>query len=560
MVRLFFLCGLLALIGADTPIIQPAQWPPATHGDAGDLLHIIDDIRQEAALKLDQAKRGEQGQYMTPAATAELLASMFDDLSGDISLLDAGAGVGSLTAAFLQRVIREGHVKKIIATTYETDQVLLNDLHDSVTLFARMAAEQHIQWHSNVVPSDFIASAVNQLLARSVDATPITRYNKAILNPPYFKIGSQSRQRKLLQQVGIETGNLYSAFVALAIKLLEPGGELVAITPRSFCNGPYFKGFRDVLLDETALRKIRIFDSRTKAFKSDKVLQENVIFHLVKGAPQGDVEISSSSCAEEPNPIIRIAPFHEVVNPANPERFIHIVTSEQEADIAVKISGLPCSLSDLSLEVSTGKVVDFRTRDNLRMAPEADTVPLIYPTHLKNGSVLWPISGGKKPNALVNNSETRKLMVPNGTYILTKRLTAKEEKRRIVAALYEPSVADVDVVGFDNKTNYFHAQGKPLQNDIARGLWLFLNSTIVDQYFRQFNGHTQVNATDLRSLRYPTVEQLQALGLKAKGSALPVQEDIDALVSAVFSDVDKRAPRLVICTQSQRAGFLQPVS
>ena len=548
MVRLFFLCGLVALMGADTPIIQPDQWPPATYGDAGDLLHIIDDIRQEVALKLDQAKRGEQGQYMTPTATAELLASMFDDLSGDISLLDAGAGVGSLTAAFLQRVIREGHVKKIIATTYETDQILLNNLHDSVTLFARMAAEQHIQWHSNVAPSDFIAGAVNQLLATSVDVTPIARYNKAILNPPYFKIGSQSHQRKLLQQVGIETGNLYSAFVALAIKLLEPGGELVAITPRSFCNGPYFKGFRDVLLDETALRKIRIFDSRTKAFKSDKVLQENVIFHLVKGATQGDVEISSSSCAEDPNPITRIAPFHEVVNPANPERFIHIVTSEQEADIAVKVSGLPCSLSDLGLEASTGKVVDFRTRDNLRMVPEAHTVPLIYPTHLKNGSVLWPINGGKKPNALLNNSETRRLMVPNGTYILTKRLTAKEEKRRIVAALYEPYVADVDVVGFDNKTNYFHAHGKPLQNDIARGLWLFLNSTIVDQYFRQFNGHTQVNATDLRSLRYPTVEQLQALGLKAKGSALPVQEDIDALVSTVFSSTDKRAPRLVVCS------------
>ncbi len=534
MFPLFILYSLVTLTGADNRIIQPNQWPPATHGDTRDLLHIIDDIRQEAALKLDQTRRSEQGQYMTPAATAELLASLFDDLSGDISLLDAGAGVGSLTAALLQRAIREGGVKKIIATGYETDQVLLNKLHDSMALFAKAAGEHHIQWHSNILSSDFIASAVNQLQATSVDATPITRYNKAILNPPYFKISSQSHHRKLLQRVGIETGNLYSAFVALAIKLLEPGGELVAITPRSFCNGPYFKGFRDILLDETALRKIRVFDSRTKAFKSDKVLQENVIFHLVKGGSQGDVEISSSSCAEDPNPVTRVAPFHEVVNPANPERFIHIVTTEQEADIAVKVSGLPCSLPDLGLEVSTGKVVDFRTRNNLRMEPEAHTVPLIYPAHLKNGSVLWPITGGKKPNALINNSETTKLMVPNGTYILTKRLTAKEEKRRLVASLFEPSIADVNVVGFDNKTNYFHAQGKPLDTDIARGLWLFLNSTIVDQYFRQFNGHTQVNATDLRSLRYPTVEQLQALGLKTQGNTLPSQEDIDALVSAIF--------------------------
>ena len=529
-----FLYSLATLVNADNRVSQSEPLRPAKYGDSKNLLHIIDDIRQQAALKLDQAKRSEQGQYMTPAPTAELLASMFDDLSGDISLLDAGAGVGSLTAAFLQRVIREGNVKKITATGYETDKVLIDNLHDSMAMFAKAAGEQHIQWHSNIIPTDFIESAINQLQAISVDATPITRYNKAILNPPYFKIGSKSRNRKLLQQAGIETGNLYSAFVALAIKLLEPGGELVAITPRSFCNGPYFKGFREILLGETALKKIRIFNSRTKAFKGDKVLQENVIFHLVKGEPQGDVEISSSSCAEDPDPIIRIAPFHEVVNPNNPERFIHIVTSEQEADIAVKVGGLPCSLPDLGLNVSTGKVVDFRTRDNLRMEPDAHSVPLIYPMHLKNGSVLWPVNSTKKPNALLNNRDTAQLMVPNGTYILTKRLTAKEEKRRIVAALYEASVADVEVVGFENKTNYFHALGKPLQDDVARGLWLFLNSTIVDQYFRQFNGHTQVNATDLRNLRYPSSEQLKVLGHKVKGSMLPSQEDIDKLVSAIF--------------------------
>jgi len=40
---------------------------------------------------------------------------------------------------------------------------------------------------------------------------------------------------------------------------------------------------------------------------------------------------------------------------------------------------------------------------------------------------------------------------------------------------------------------------------------VFLNSTLVDQYFRQFSGHTQVNAADLRRLRYPSTEQLSRL-------------------------------------------------
>lgn len=520
-----FLLTQMSFVHADMRTTSLENVLSTGNGDFSVLLHIIDDIRQQTTLRLDQDKRSEQGQYMTPAATAELLAAMFDDFSGDISLLDAGAGVGSLTAAFVQRAVREGDTNKITATAFEIDQLLVENLHHSFSLFKDVANQHHIEWHGHIILSDFIEQAVSQLLAISADATPITRYNKAILNPPYFKIGSTSKHRKLLQKVGIETGNLYSAFVALAIKLLEPGGELVAITPRSFCNGPYFKGFRDVLFEETALKKIRVFNSRTKAFKGDKVLQENVIFHLVKGAQQGDVEISSSSCAEDSNPAIRLSPFHEVVNPANPERFIHIVTTDHEADVAVKIGGLPCSLADLGLEVSTGKVVDFRTRENLRMDPDSQTVPLIYPMHLKQGTVVWPIAGAKKPNALLNNSETAKLMVPNGTYVLTKRLTSKEEKRRIVASLYQASGVDVEVVGFENKTNYFHALGQPLPDDVASGLWIFLNSTLVDQYFRQFNGHTQVNATDLRSLRYPSKQQLRRLGQVQE--SLPAQTEID---------------------------------
>src|SRR5205823_1149834 len=45
-------------------------------------------------------------------------------------------------------------------------------------------------------------------------------------------------------------------------------------------------------------------------------------------------------------------------------------------------------------------------------------------------------------------------------------------------------------------------------------------------YFRQFNGHTQVNATDLRSLRYPTAEQLEQLGARI-ANTFPEQDELD---------------------------------
>ncbi|MDN3611839.1 Eco57I restriction-modification methylase domain-containing protein [Vibrio ostreicida] len=484
----------------------------------------VDEIRETANGLLDVNLKGKLGQFMSSSAVSNLLASMFDDMSGDIRLLDAGAGVGSLSAAFTSKAAQTA--RSIHSTCYEIDEVMVSHLEQTLTHCLELSSRSNIGWEKEVIQEDFIRSAVEQI--QSENFVPI--YNKAILNPPYLKISAKGPERSQIRKIGFETGNLYSAFVGLAIKLLEEGGELVAITPRSFCNGPYFNDFRKLILDECSLNKIHVFNSRKSAFKTDKVLQENVIFHLKKGVQQVEiVQVASSSCAEDPNPEIFEVPFSDVANPNNPDRFIHIITNEEEQNVAHTAGGLPCSLEDLGIQASTGRVVDFRTRENLVQDVCENSVPLIFPQHLKQGEIHWPLEDSKKPNSLLNNVDTEKLMVPNGTYVLTRRLTAKEEKRRIAASLYTAEVADVPVVGFENKTNYFHSNNQPLEHDFAKGLWIFLNSTLVDQYFRQMNGHTQVNATDLRTLRYPTHEQLVELAAQYEGINLE-QDRVDELV------------------------------
>ena len=86
--------------------------------------------------------------------------------------------------------------------------------------------------------------------------------------------------RKSLKNVGIETVNLYSAFIALALKSLKKKGELVAIIPRSFCNGTYYQPFSEMILNESSIEHIHIFDSRTNAFSDNQVLQENIIIQM----------------------------------------------------------------------------------------------------------------------------------------------------------------------------------------------------------------------------------------------------------------------------------------
>jgi adenine-specific DNA-methyltransferase len=86
-------------------------------------------------------------------------------------------------------------------------------------------------------------------------------------------------------------------------------------------------------------------------------------------------------------------------------------------------------------------------------------------------------------------------------------------------------------IAFENHLNVFHANGRGFDRDFAHGLCVWLNSTAVDQCFRTFSGHTQVNATDLRSMRYPSQDQLQRLGAALDGD-WPDQAGIDALVTA----------------------------
>jgi adenine-specific DNA-methyltransferase len=52
---------------------------------------------------------------------------------------------------------------------------------------------------------------------------------------------------------------------------------------------------------------------------------------------------------------------------------------------------------------------------------------------------------------------------------------------------------------------------------------------MVDRHFRQFSGHTQVNATDLRSLRYPHLNTLEKIA-DLLGERINDQAAIDVLV------------------------------
>lgn len=479
---------------------------------------------------MDPKKRGALGQYFTSDRVSMFMASLFTDVTGEIHLLDPGCGSGSLTAAFADRVLTEAKATKFSAIGYDVEGAVTPFIEDTYKHIIRELEQRGIDSKTEFRRDDY-------LLETSFFSHP-EEFSHCILNPPYKKISSSSEHRKALRQFNIETVNLYSGFLAKAILQTKSGGEIVAIIPRSFCNGPYYQSFRELILKETAIIQIHIFESRTDAFSDDKVLQENVILHLKRHHEQGEVIISSSPNSDfeldESSGTVtatdftqRRVPFDSIVKPSDRQKFFHIAADPRDQKIIDALSRFTCTLEDLELNVSTGPVVDFRLKDQLRPYTELNAVPLLYPKNIRTGIVDFPVKD-KKADRIAIDEKSRPWLWKNSAYfVLVRRFSSKEEKRRIVAALYDGSL-DGDFIGFENKLNVFHFNKSGIDGLVAKGLVIYLNSSLLDKYYRIFGGHTQVNASDLKAIHYPSRDFLSELGQSWTQDITSSQESIDS--------------------------------
>jgi adenine-specific DNA-methyltransferase len=527
-------------------------------GRAAALLDRIDLQRLDVSARLaaDKNKRARLGQFFTPEPIAQFMASLFafPRMPTSLRLLDAGAGNGMLTAAFVAELCsgRRTRPRTIVATVWELDDELIPSLKDTLRLCETVCERSGVRFEVDIRQGDFILEAADMLGGNRLFASAAPRFEAAILNPPYRKLRTDSIERARLRSAGIETSNLYAAFVWLAMELLADHGEMVAITPRSYMNGSYFRPLRRALLGSMSFRRVHVYDTRDTAFSGDEVLQENVIIHAAKGGETMPIVISTSHGPNDEGMSSRTLNPVEFVLPDDRDSIMHVVPDDTEAQIGERMRGLPHFLTDLDIEVSTGRVVDFRVRDRLREEAANGEVPLIFPRHISEGFVMWPREVRSKPNAIHVRGEDDPDILPAGWYVLVKRFSAKEEKRRVVAAICDPGSLPKTGIGFDNKLNVFHRRGRGLPSALAKGLALFLNSTVVDAYFRQFSGHTQVNARDLRSLRYPDSDTLERLG-RHVNSRMPTTEEINRILSEEIPTMSEGDDPIAVKTRVEAA-------
>lgn len=156
-------------------------------------------------------RQEELGQFLTASSVADFMASMFGSLPRTVRLLDAGAGAGSLTAAFVSGLCeKKESVRAIEATLYELDPEILDSLSATMQECHRRCSEAGIRFAFTIHSADFIQEMSARLACDLFGSLP-PDFAAAIANPPYRKISTDSAERRALRSVGIETSNLYRA-------------------------------------------------------------------------------------------------------------------------------------------------------------------------------------------------------------------------------------------------------------------------------------------------------------------------------------------------------------
>ncbi|MHB1424374.1 MAG: Eco57I restriction-modification methylase domain-containing protein [Gemmataceae bacterium] len=345
----------------------------------------------------------------------------------------------------------------------------------------------------------------------------VALFDLAIMNPPYFKVRKDSESARAMAHVVHGQPNIYAFFMTLAANLLVDGGEMVAITPRSYFNGPYFKRFRKWFFDRMTARHIHVFESRTEAFQEDEVLQENVILLAEKGGKPKDVVLTTNSGRNFQNVGRHSLPYTRVIEDSSGDHLVRVATNALEQQIVEAMDSLPHRFRDLPFKISTGPVVAFRAREFLRRERSNDTAPLLWMHNVRPFVTRFPSKNGKPMHILVRG-ESDRLLLPAKRYVLLKRFTAKEERKRLVAGIVEAKDLYSPLVGLENHLNYIYSSSGELSKEEALGLAALFNAVLVDRYFRAISGNTQVNAAEIRAMPVPCVETIRKIGMAVERS------------------------------------------
>lgn len=482
------------------------------------------------ASKVSAEDKKTKGQFFTPLEVARYMAGFSKTTKRKVRILDPGCGVGILSCALTEHLQNNTPVSEIELTVFETDISLIPYAEKVYAYLRDWLAEKNVVFNHFLCANDFILHN-SSILANIPD--PEDQFDIVIANPPYFKISKNDPRVEAAKAIIYGQTNIYSIFMIVSAKLLQSGGQLIFITPRSFSSGSYFRLFRDIFFSITLIKHIHLFHSRRSTFKRDKILLENVIISACKRmtiqkeqqlnlafldeAETVNISVSNGvgDIGQQKGKTYRIS---ELLNFSSDQKILHIPTSTIDENAIRIFKTWQGSLSIYGLDVSTGPVVDFRSLQFICNKKLKNAVPLIWLHNVRPMQVEWPgcgnVKGKAKGHYILTHKDSLSRLVENKNLVLLRRFSSKEDKSKLVAAPFlQTQFPNYSKIGIENHLNYIYNKSSvEFDINLVYGLSALLNSKVFDIYFRTFNGNINVSATELRDLPLPTFEKITEIG------------------------------------------------
>ena len=431
---------------------------------------------------LDNKKN--KGQYFTSQSTARFMSSSYVPVSRNIKILDPGAGNGSLGASLVEHLVNENLCDSIEITFIENDVDVLPLLSNTTSLIKNYCSEKGIPCSISVLKDNFILVDIN------------TKFDVVICNPPYKKIRKDSDESTKMAEYVYGQPNLYSLFMVKSINMLKKNGSFIFITPRSWTSGTYFLVVREFISDNLSFNKIHIFGDRDNSFSDEDVLQETMILFGTKSKQQAKVTVSISK-DDSFKDIDTFTVDSKCIKNVGKDRYLLIPVNNYEASLIETMNSFPETFFSLGYVFKTGPVVEFRNKQLISAEKKTDSVPMYRSLNITGDDLVFPADTSK---AQYVSSSAKNLLIRNEDTVFIKRLSAKEEHKRIQSCVYYRH-GNNSYISLENHVNYVaRRDGKPLSRVEAEWIHSLLSSDEYDTFFRLLNGSTQVNASELNQL------------------------------------------------------------
>ncbi len=451
---------------------------------------IIDNLlieTQEYKAKQKKEHRREKSQFFSSQSIAGYMAKQIEiPEKKSLKVLDPGAGNGLLAVMMLRHILEVSMPESIEITFVENDKDILPILHSVSRQLIELNKLQAVKIVCAIQEDNFITDFSS------------SSYDIVICNPPYAKITKKSREAEKLAYVVYGQPNLYALFAVKAVSLLNEGGQYVFITPRSWTSGYYFVKVREFLFNTITIRKIHLFNYRENVFSNEDILQETMIWSGSKGKGKEDIiRISTSENDGFKETSSIDVPFFEIVS-HNEDKYLLLPLKEEDYELLKSMNGLRDTFDSLGYVFRTGPVVEFRKQELLSPTRTPQAIPMFRAANVKDGKFVFPANTEKAQ--YIDTTKEPLLRFENTPTILVKRLSAKEEKRRLQCCAYIP-IPSEPYVSLENHVNYLTKKdGGSLTEDEVSWAFSVISSEKYDRYFRMINGSTQVNAKDLNML------------------------------------------------------------